>query len=219
MPDSRPRLKLNKEKGGGVEIGNKGTRTIPIRRHRGGVARDRHVPPTKIVSQRSSSQNPPSSSIYATLKRQNRNVEIENKGTRTILIRRHCRGVAHNRHTLLTKVVSRSSSSQNPPSSPIYATLKRQNSKIPFQEAHETTCHRLSGFRPIYTIVPWVLIELTQIKARGISFGVGNGFCITWVFFKETEDGGGGCLSHGVKTKKGAWYLILWAWRRGAGRE
>ena len=44
MPDSRPQLRLNKKGGGGVEIENKGNRTIPIRQTswRGG-ARPSHA--------------------------------------------------------------------------------------------------------------------------------------------------------------------------------
>ena len=51
----------------------KQTRTIPIRRHQEGVARDRHVPATKVVSRSSSSQNPTSLPIYAAIERKPEN--------------------------------------------------------------------------------------------------------------------------------------------------
>ncbi|KAJ8426554.1 hypothetical protein Cgig2_017070 [Carnegiea gigantea] len=70
---------------------------------------------------------------------------VIHKGTEPYPSDKHHGGVARDRHALLTKVVSRSSSSQSPSLSLIYATLRNWSRKTPFQEARETTRHRLSG--------------------------------------------------------------------------
>ena len=58
---------------------------------------------------------------------------------------KHRGGEARDRHAPPTNVVSRSSSSQGPFPSPIYATLRKRSRKTPFQEARETTRHHLNG--------------------------------------------------------------------------